>query len=186
MRSRDPFRQALEVLRTAVTSAVAPGSHLPINDAAHALGLSTSPVREALSRLCGEGLIEDRRGFGYFTRDLPTEDLVGLLRLEQLHVELALSLTGEARPLGPEVVDLHDWAAALMERCDCEPVKESYARLASRLAPLRHEFSTLAADFQDSDFLEAQFSARLATAAATASRARRWKDHPLKYIKKIV
>lgn len=186
MRLRDPFGQALEVLRVAVTSAVAPGSHLPINDAAQALGLSTSPVREALSRLCGEGLIEDRRGLGYFTRSLPTEDLVGLLRLEELHVELALSLTGEARPTRFDDVDLHDWVAALMERCTCEPVKESYARLAARLAPLRYEFPTSGAARQDGDALEAQFSARLSAAAATASRVRRWKVHPLEYIKKTV
>ena len=56
MRQRDPFGMALASLRTALEDGLAPGQHLSVVDIAASLGLSTSPVREALSRLCGEGV----------------------------------------------------------------------------------------------------------------------------------
>lgn len=77
MRLRDPFGMAVAGLRAALDQGLAPGQHLPVGDVAAALNLSTSPVREVLSRLCGEGLIEDRRGQGYFTRAAPLEDILG-------------------------------------------------------------------------------------------------------------
>lgn len=86
MRQRDPFGTALASLRTAIEDGLAPGQHLSVADIAASLNLSTSPVREALSRLCGEGLIEDRRGLGYFTRATPLEDVLGLLDLEAAHI----------------------------------------------------------------------------------------------------
>ena len=68
MRQRDPFGSTLISLRAALEYGLAPGQHLSVADIAASLKLSTSPVREALSRLCGEGLVEDRRGLGYFSR----------------------------------------------------------------------------------------------------------------------
>ena len=134
MRTRDPFGQALCVLRrTLRDGGLAPGQHLPINDIALALGLSASPVREALSRLCGEGLIEDRRGLGYFTRILPTEDIVGLLELEQAHVELAVRLSSQDFQAGEEPDDVFVWIRAVVEECGSVPLKESFDRVASRL-----------------------------------------------------
>ena len=88
MRQRDPFGMALASLRTALEDGLAPGQHLSVVDIAASLGLSTSPVREALSRLCGEGLVEDRRGLGYFTRAAPLEDVLGLLAVSYTHLTL--------------------------------------------------------------------------------------------------
>ena len=99
MRQRDPFGMALASLRTAIEGGLAPGQHLSVADIAASLSLSTSPVREALSRLCGEGLVEDRRGLGYFTRPTPLEDILGLLDLEAIHVRLAARDTGLADPI---------------------------------------------------------------------------------------
>lgn len=137
MRARDPFGDALASLRRALQTGLAPGQHLPVNDVAAALKLSTSPVREALSRLCGEGLIEDRRGHGYFTRSIPLEDIHGLLALEQAHVRLALSETDAAGPEDADDRTVEAWIASLMEACVSQPLLESFERVHRRLEPLR-------------------------------------------------
>ncbi|MFN3487458.1 MAG: GntR family transcriptional regulator, partial [Planctomycetota bacterium] len=60
---------ALTAVRDRLQSgALPPGARATAVDLADDLGLSTTPVREALSRLAGEGLLEDRRGQGYFVR----------------------------------------------------------------------------------------------------------------------
>jgi len=52
--------QALVRLRAAIVSGMlAPSAALSIDDIADALGLSTMPVREAVKRLVGEGLVEE-------------------------------------------------------------------------------------------------------------------------------
>lgn len=137
VRTRDPFGRALTALRRAVRVGLAPGQHLPISDIAAGLRLSTSPVREALSRLCGEGLVEDRRGLGYFTRGASTEDIVGLFQLEEAHVRLAMELSSAQAPPAGTDVDLESWIVALILECESDPLKESFERVADRLKPIR-------------------------------------------------
>lgn len=65
-RSRDPFMTALRLLRDrAVSAAFRPGRPIIILDEAQAIGLSTTPVREALAWLGGEGLVERGAAGGY-------------------------------------------------------------------------------------------------------------------------
>ena len=65
MRDRDAFGNALQALRQRLRDgAYAPGAPLVIIELAHELNISATPMREALARLAGEGLIEDRRGVG--------------------------------------------------------------------------------------------------------------------------
>jgi len=96
LRERDPFGRALARLRSDLRSgAFAPGQALTIVELARALNLSPTPVREALSRLAGEGLVEDRRGHGYFSWRMDTLDLVELFDLDALHVGAALQVLGQ-------------------------------------------------------------------------------------------
>nr|WP_303694512.1 GntR family transcriptional regulator [Brevundimonas subvibrioides] len=58
-RKHDPFTQALESLRArAEQGAFTPGAPVVIIEEARRLGLSPTPVREALGWLCGFGLME--------------------------------------------------------------------------------------------------------------------------------
>lgn len=66
----------------------APGSRIQANDIVRLLGISATPVREALSRLAGQGLLIDRRSIGYFVPAVDPVDLRNLLALASM---LALS-----------------------------------------------------------------------------------------------
>lgn len=102
IRERDPFTRALQALRQRVRAgAFVQGEALTIIDLARELDLSATPVREALSRLAGEGLIEDRRGRGYFGWRVDALDLVELYDLSALHVGAALSSLIASQPTPP-------------------------------------------------------------------------------------
>lgn len=65
-RNRDPFRLALETLRRSVCEgAFHPERPIVIQDEAGRLGLSTTPVREALAWLSGQGLVQRAASGGY-------------------------------------------------------------------------------------------------------------------------
>jgi hypothetical protein len=59
----------------------APGERLQIDQIARQLTISSTPVREALAYLAGQGLIVERRGAGYFTWALDAHELVELYDL---------------------------------------------------------------------------------------------------------
>ena len=65
-----------------------PGSRIQAGDIVSLLGISATPVREALSRLAGQGLLIDRRAIGYF---VPPVDPVDLRNLYALASMLAVS-----------------------------------------------------------------------------------------------
>ncbi|WP_374469632.1 GntR family transcriptional regulator [Phenylobacterium sp.] len=97
----EPFHLALAHLRERLQSGgFRPGARITALDMADALGLSTTPVREALSRLAGEGLVEDRRGQGYFVRPLSAADIADLYRLSLAHLLIAHEPRRAMRTIG--------------------------------------------------------------------------------------
>ncbi len=83
----EPFHIALATLRDRLhAGAYPPGVRITAVDVADELRLSNTPVREALSRLAGEGLVEDRRGQGYFVRQPSASDVADLYRLSLAHL----------------------------------------------------------------------------------------------------
>lgn len=111
--SRDPFGMALGMLRGQLRSgAYVLGEPLTIVDLARDMGLSATPVREALSRLAGEGLVQDRRGRGYFAWRVDVADLVELYALSLVH--LAGALDGD-RPTMLESMSRH-WARDMLDK----------------------------------------------------------------------
>jgi DNA-binding GntR family transcriptional regulator len=78
----EPFHLALAGLRDRLRDGgFAPGARIAATEVADTLKLSATPVREALSRLAGEGLLEDRRGQGFFLRALSGLEIADLFRM---------------------------------------------------------------------------------------------------------
>jgi DNA-binding transcriptional MocR family regulator len=97
----EPFQLALAALRDQLrTGRLRPGQRLAASGLAESLRFSATPVREALSRLAGEGLIEERRGQGYFARAWSGDDVADLYRISLAHLEVALK-RGRPPPLRP-------------------------------------------------------------------------------------
>lgn len=109
-RVRDPFGEALCAIRRAIREGrFVQGERLAITDLASELDLSATPVREALARLAGEGLIEDRRGQGYFAWRLDVVDLLELYELQAVYIRGAVEQVRAAgRPIAPSA-----WALPL-------------------------------------------------------------------------
>lgn len=98
--ARDPFGVAVAAIRARVRSgALVQGEQLMARELARELRLSATPVREALARLAGEGLIEDRRGAGYFAWRLDAVDLTELYDLQAGYLRIALQ-RGHDTPVG--------------------------------------------------------------------------------------
>ncbi|CAN7479816.1 GntR family transcriptional regulator [Caulobacter sp. LjRoot300] len=142
---RDPFSAALETLRDQLRNGrLVSGEPLTVTDLAHDLGLSATPIREALSRLAGERLIEDRRGRGYFAPRLDVSDLVELYGLRRLYLTEALAADGEsdaipapetpdaALPATVQLTQFLDWIVA---RAGSRALFDAYRQVGERLAP---------------------------------------------------
>jgi DNA-binding GntR family transcriptional regulator len=112
-------------------------------------------VREALARLSGEGLVEERRGSGYFA---PALGVTELAELYEAHQALVLATVREPRPTpaqptpepeagasgqpssgGPLAYVLRTERVfdAIVRAGGNRPLFDCYRRLADRLAPAR-------------------------------------------------
>jgi DNA-binding transcriptional MocR family regulator len=132
---------------------------LAATEIASELGLSATPVREALSRLAGEGLLEDRRGEGFFVRRLSRADIVALYRLSLTHLSLAIEAQDADAPGALADTDLDPdadpveaterlfaaWAAASGSRA----LSLSYSRLQGQLGAARRLEGRLLEDLRD-------------------------------------
>lgn len=146
---RDPFGVALAAIRTRLRSGrLVQGEQLMARDLARELRLSATPIREALSRLAGEGLLEDRRGAGYFAWRLDAVDLAELYDLQCGYLRMALTRSREAPPPaeGDQVSELiaqdpvariETRLAQLVLRGRSLALQRAHALLADRLAPAR-------------------------------------------------
>ncbi len=151
MRNRDPFGAVLAELRRQIRNGTfSDGAPLPVADLALGLGVSQTPVREALAYLAGEGLIDGRQGHvrGYQVWRAEPGALADLLRLHQAVVTLALS-EGRPSPAGPDqeglggadAVQLADFAEAVFGRwialAGDEPLRRTFRLITDRLRPMR-------------------------------------------------
>ena len=152
-RDRDAFSSALVALRTRLRRGdYVLGEPLIIKNLSQALGLSTTPIREALARLSGEGLVEERRGSGYFA---PPLGVTELSELYHDHETLVLSVLG-TQPLEPAAPSWSDESPhsgasdgpaelvlterlfdAIIRQTGNRVVFDAYRRVADRLAPAR-------------------------------------------------
>lgn len=149
-RDRDPFERTIETLRRRLAAAgPQPGAPLAINLLAIELGVSQTPVREALAWLAGEGLIA-RGDQGYVGA---TYDAEGLAQRYELAMILVLAAC--RRRFAPAGAHAGQGAADVLEtvvREGANPVLgEAFAHVRAQLAPLaRAEAAVLGeADAED-------------------------------------
>lgn len=90
---RDPYGAALGAVRSLTNSGrFIPGEPIVVTEVAAEVGFSPTPVREALACLAGEGVIERRRGRGYFYPDLAPSEVMDLFELQLAYVHSALTI----------------------------------------------------------------------------------------------
>ena len=109
----EAFETALEALRRRLLDGrFPPGERIPAVTVADELRLSATPIREALSRLAGEGLVDERRHQGFFAKRPTGADVADLYRLAQAHLLILLAQERAIRHDAPEP-----------ERLRAEPVR---------------------------------------------------------------
>jgi hypothetical protein len=148
--NRDQFAVVLASLRTRYRAGEwVEGEPLTVGDLAAGYGVSATPVREALSRLAGDGLIEDRRGRGYYAPRIDGVDLADLYRAQEALAGVALGAARRSARPGqlPEPIfegylddPVRAWEQ-LFERvlrgANSGFLMNTQQRLADRLAPAR-------------------------------------------------
>jgi DNA-binding GntR family transcriptional regulator len=164
--NRDQFAIVLVRLRTALRQGGwVEGEPLTVNTLAHQLGVSATPIREALARLAGEGLVEERRGRGYYARRIDGTELRDLYRAQEVLAHAALRAAGSCggSSRGASQASRPDFSAdtvaaweslfeALLRIANNNFLMIEQRRLADRLAPARrielHVLDETAADFE--------------------------------------
>jgi len=157
--NRHQFAFAVAGLRERLRNgAYGQGQALTVNDLAAAFGVSATPVREALSRLAGEGLVEDRRGSGYFAWRVDVLGALGRSAAEPVGATnrraLAAPATGAPLAAGESPLDGVVFWETLTARVAQEAghrfLLDAQRRLADRLAPFRRmEAMVLLEDVDD-------------------------------------
>jgi len=93
VKDRDPYHSALNALAGfAAAGRFGWGEPLVATALAEELRLSPTPVREALARLAGEGVLEHRPGRGYFAPSPTASDIADLYELHRRLTHWALDV----------------------------------------------------------------------------------------------
>lgn len=140
-KSRDPFFMALDRIRQrARGGGYVSGRPIVIVDEARYLGVSTTPVREALSWLCGEGLVERGPSGGFLATRLDAaavRDRYGLrliCLLAGLDLTSGLPTQGRTPRRGEDAVaDLRALFDELVGRAGNAALLDAYDRVEGQL-----------------------------------------------------
>lgn len=127
--------QAYEELRRMLVSGrLEPGTQLVNRKLADAIGMSMTPVREAVSRLASEGLVEHVPGAGAFVRRITRQELAQLYDVREALEPLAASQAALHATAG-EIADLEAVAAgsfALIREIAARPSRHADAAMMAR------------------------------------------------------
>ena len=142
-RSRAPFFMALERIRErAQAGGYAPGRPIVIIEQARGLGVSTTPVREALSWLCGEGLIEQGPSGGFLAMRLDAGAVRDRYGFRLACLSAGLDLTAglptfgrTPRRDGEPMIELQSLFDGLVRRTGNAVLWEAYHRVCGQLRP---------------------------------------------------
>lgn len=100
-----------------LTNRLPPGSRLVIVELAQRLGVSRTPVKDALSRLAAEGLVEDVPRKGYYVTRLDAQDIVDLIDA-RLIVELAAVERGIHQVEPSDIADMRRFVDEMSQQID--------------------------------------------------------------------
>lgn len=153
-RNRDPFTQALSSLRERILSGtLAGGSPVIVQDEAERLRLSTTPVREALARLSGEGLVERAPTGGYVAMRLDATAARDRYTMHAHYIRIAFELNNRALGAlrlpapgfekGQPVLAVDQLFAIIVRSAGNEVLWEAYRRVAGQLDLVRRLESQL-------------------------------------------
>ena len=112
-------------LRTAIMSgALRPGTFIRLDETAAALGVSSTPVREALRTLRGEGMVRLEPHRGYVVAPLSRQDIEDIFWLQEtIARELAASVTDRISDADiDELERVNESLAAAVEDADAQAV----------------------------------------------------------------
>ena len=124
--------QVYEAIRDQiVTGELAPGSQLGVADLSRQLGVSLTPVRDALNRLMAEGLVEDMPRRGYFVARLDHEAITDLLGARRL-IELAAVEEGIDRVQPEQLDEMRQLAEEMEQLVDPDGRYVDYAEFSKR------------------------------------------------------
>lgn len=153
-RRHDPFTTALDSLRARVEAgAYAPGGPIVILEEAGRLRLSTTPVREAIAHLAGEGLVERGPTSGYLAPRLDAGVLRERYAFRLVCLEAAVVLTRGSPPSAaagpaPGAAPVDRFARLARETGNAALIA-AYDRIATQLAPMRAAEARLFADAEE-------------------------------------
>jgi len=140
---------AYDALRDSIfTNRLKPGDHLSENQVAESLGMSRTPVREAIKVLASEGLVEIHNGVGIFVRQITTKEIADLfevraaLECAALHTALDLITDQELDAIQAQ------WTA-LKEKAEAGPRGDL-----GHLMNLDYQLHSLIVDRCRNDFLK--------------------------------
>jgi DNA-binding GntR family transcriptional regulator len=120
-----------ELRRMLATGRLEPGMQLVNRKLADEIGMSMTPVREAVTRLASEGLVEHVPGAGAFVRQVTRQELTQLYDVREALEPLAASLAA-AQATAAEIADLRRIAAGsftLIRRIAGRPARHADAEL---------------------------------------------------------
>lgn len=159
-RNRDPFTQALTSLRERIHSGIlAGGAPVIVQDEAARLHLSTTPVREALARLSGEGLVERAASGGYVTLRLDAAAARDRYAMQAHYVRIAVEANvralGSLRPPAPPfaadtpLAAVDRLFAAIVCSAGNQVLWEAYRKVSRQLDLIRRLEAVLFNDLSD-------------------------------------
>jgi len=119
-------RTARIVERAILSASIKPGERLIETELAKNLGISKSPVREALKRLEGDGIVQLVPRKGYFVRDIDQkniEDFFDVMFILE-PTSAVLSLKKKSETVCREIDEILDNMDRCLRRKDCESYRE--------------------------------------------------------------
>ena len=143
MKDRDPYHSALNALAGfAAAGRFGWGEPLVATALAEELRLSPTPVREALARLAGEGVIEHRPGRGYFAPSPTASDIADLYELHRrlTHWALDVAPAAASRPAeapSPPDLRLEILYATTAAAAGADILTRAHRRVMLQLRPIR-------------------------------------------------